>query len=356
VVQSRPGLPVAGDGRDDLIPGGRRCLRFCRGVSRGWTARPSSPRRANYCDGFVPALVPGGFSTATLSPRFSFNDRFLRVSENKAVIEYGETGDAVRILQQSLIELGYWMDKSLQKFNTPGGIFGSETRDRVKAFQAGHGLYPDGRVGFRTLNKLSELLPGMGPILPPLPKKASFTHRVKLHFRSLTLTNVPLSSQEANARMVYAKYGIYLDILSGMTMILSEDELKVFDEVDVGECVDNKLSTELADLHKIGLQGVAANEVVVYFAPKLKNAKHKPLNGCAAINSDRPALVVSATSTPWTLAHELGHVLLEKYSPVHSTDTANVMFKTTAGITSFPPDLDTEQLKAIKASKYITVY
>jgi hypothetical protein len=291
-----------------------------------------------------------------LSPRFAFNDRLKLVSANKAVLEYGSTGEAVRIIQQSLIELGYWMDKSLQKYNTPDGIYGSETRDRVKAFQSAHGLYQDGRLGHKTLEKLSELLPTMGPILPPLPKKANFTHRVKLHFRSLSLTEVPMAYQEANCRMVYAKYGIYIDVLSGMSMMLTEDELKLFDEVDVGECVDNKLSTELGDLHKIGLQGVGSNEIVVYFAPKLKDDKHKPLNGCAAINSDRPALVVSATSTPWTLGHELGHVLLEAFSPVHSTDTANIMFKSTASITSFPPDLDADQLKAIKASKYITAY
>jgi len=293
---------------------------------------------------------------ADLSPRFAFNERLRLASENKTVICYGETGEAVRLLQQSLIELGYWMDKSLQKFNTPDGIFGSETLDRVRAFQTGHGLYPDGKVGHKTLEKLSELLPNMGPILPPLPKKASFKHRVKLHFRSLVLTDLPISFQEANARMTYAKYGIYLDVRSGMSMNLSEDDRKKFESVDVGECVDNKLTEELGSLHKIGLQGVAENEIVIYFAKDVTDETNSKINGCAAINTSRPAVVVAWDASPWTLGHELGHVLLGNFTPGHSTDTANLMYAPSADITNNPPDLTVDQLKAIRASKYISPF
>lgn len=293
---------------------------------------------------------------AVLSPRFAFNERLKLASENKTVIAYGETGDAVRIIQQSLIELGYWMDKSLQKFNTPDGIFGPETLARVKAFQSGHKLYPDGKVGPKTLDKLSELLPNMGPILPPIPKKAAFKHRVKLHFRSLVQSDQPVSFQEANARMTYAKYGIYLDVLSGMTMNLSDADKKTFDSVDVGECVDNKLTDELGSLHKIGLQGVGENEVVIYFAREVTDEKKKKIYGCAAINANRPAVVVAANGSGWTLGHELGHVLLGNFSPPHSTDTANLMYSPTTGITNNPPDLTADQLTAIRASKFVTPY
>ena len=290
------------------------------------------------------------------SPRFSRNNRLQQAAQNKPAMVRGEVGEAVRIVQQSLIELGYWMDISLKRFGTPDGIFGNETDDRVRQFQRAHKLSPDGAVGRFTMAKLDALLPTAGPKLPPLPKKADFKHRVRVHFRSLALTDLPISYQEQNARMVYAQYGIYLDVRSGMSMHLSPAQARMFESVDVGECVDNKLSTELGELHKVGLQGVGTNEIVIYIARKVADKRGKEINGCAAINTNRPAVVVSSTGSPWTLGHELGHVLLETYSPVHSTDRGNLMYSPSASITSNPATLDPKQLEAIRKSKYISTF
>jgi hypothetical protein len=294
---------------------------------------------------------------ALSSPRFKGIPRFQQAAENKPPIGRGEVGEPVRILQQSLIELGYWMDISIRRFNTPDGIFGPETQDRVKQFQRSQGLVDDGIVGKHTMAKLDALLPTAGPKLPPLPSsKTFFKHRVRIHLRSIALTEVPMSFQEENARMVYAQYGIYLDVRSGMSLMLSPADAKTFESVDVGECVDGKLTAELGALHKLGLQGVSANEVVFYFAPKVINEKGVEINGCAAINPDRPAVVVSSTSTQWTMGHELGHVLLGNFSPAHSTDTANLMYAPTADIVANPPGLSPEQLTAIRSSRYVSAY
>lgn len=293
---------------------------------------------------------------ALTSPRFAGNARLQKAALNKPAMGRGEVGEAVRIVQQALIELGYWLEVSIKRFGTPDGIFGNETEARVRSFQSGHGLFPDGIVGELTMAKLDLLLPTAGPALPPLPAKADFKHRVKLHFRSLSMTNLPLSLQEQNARMVYAQYGIYLDVVSGKSMNLTAAQMATFEAVDVGECVDNKLTTELGDLHKQGLQGVGANEIVIYFVPKVTDETGGEINGCAAINTGRPAVVVSSSASPWTLGHELAHVLLGNFSPTHSTDKANLLYAPTRGITANPPGIDPTRLTTIRSSPYVTAY
>lgn len=293
---------------------------------------------------------------ALSSPRFAGNPRLEKAARNKPAMGRGEVGEPVRIIQQSLLELGFWLDVSLKRFNTPDGIFGPETQDRVRQFQRSRSLYPDGIVGKFTMAELDTLLPTAGPTLPPLPAKQNFQHRVRLHFRSLALSALPLSFQESNARIAYAQYGIYLDVLSGMSLNLTPDQRKEFEDVDVGECIDNKLTAELGDLHQQGLQGVGPNEIVVYIAEKISNEKGVEINGCAAINTNRPAVVVSSTGTPWTLAHELGHVLLGNFKPVHADDTANLMHAPTADITANPPGLTPDQLVAIRSSPFVGAF
>lgn len=293
---------------------------------------------------------------ALSSPRFANNERLRKAAQNNPAMGFGEIGEPVRIIQQSLIELGYWMDISIKKFNSPDGIFGNETRDRVTSFQRGHGLYPDGIVGRFTMEKLDSLLPTAGPILPPLPKKADFKHRFRVHLRSLSLTELPMSYQEQNARMVFAQYGISMDVMSGMSMMLSSSQLTLLDTVDTGTCTMHKVEGELAELHKVGLQGVAAKDLVVYFAKKVVKANGKELNGCASSSADRPAVVVSASSSPWTMGHEIGHVLLGGFRPTHSTDTSNLMFSPSSNITSNPPGFSPEQLTAIRGSQFVSPY
>jgi hypothetical protein len=291
------------------------------------------------------------------SPRFRGIARFQNAADNKPPISRGEVGEPVRILQQSLIELGYWMDISTRRFNTPDGIFGPETEDRVKKFQRSKGIADDGIVGKETMAKLDAALPNAGPKMPPLPSsKTFFKYRVRIHLRSLALTEVAMSFQEANARMIYSQYGIYLDVRSGMSLMLSPAETKKFEDLDVGECLAGKPTDALKALHKLGLQGVGVNEVVIYFVPKIFDETGVEINGCAALDPARPAVVVSSTSTQWTMAHELGHVLLGNFDPVHSTDNSNIMFIPTADIVANPPGFSPEQLTAIRASRYTGLY
>jgi hypothetical protein len=108
------------------------------------------------------------------SPRFTqipTRDRFAKALKNTPTIKKGESDrEAVRLLQQALVDLGMRMTKSLEEFGSPDGLFGDETHDAVKEFQRRQfpGQTPDGKVGHDTLSRLDDLLPMAGAPLPDL--------------------------------------------------------------------------------------------------------------------------------------------------------------------------------------------
>jgi peptidoglycan hydrolase-like protein with peptidoglycan-binding domain len=63
-------------------------------------------------------------------------------------LELGESGDAVQLMQQRLLDLGYWMGE-------PDGSFGQLTRQAVMAFQKVEGLGRDGVAGPITQERLA---------------------------------------------------------------------------------------------------------------------------------------------------------------------------------------------------------
>lgn len=91
-------------------------------------------------------------------------------------IDFGDSGNAVRKLQNKLIELGYMPKGSAD------GAYGYQTYNAVKAFQKANGLSADGVAGPATLTNLYEnpdVLPAVvqtavptatpTPTLPPVP-------------------------------------------------------------------------------------------------------------------------------------------------------------------------------------------
>ena len=64
------------------------------------------------------------------------------------LLYWGCRGDAVRRLQQALLNAGY------KQVRTADGIYGQWTYDAVRAFQKDHGLAVDGIAGKNTQNAL----------------------------------------------------------------------------------------------------------------------------------------------------------------------------------------------------------
>jgi peptidoglycan hydrolase-like protein with peptidoglycan-binding domain len=90
------------------------------------------------------------------NPPFAADARLEQAFDNDPAMRQGETGDPVKKVQRGLMDDGFLLSKSTVA-SGPDGDFGSETKAKVKAFQAKHGLDVDGKVGRQTLGKLDEL-------------------------------------------------------------------------------------------------------------------------------------------------------------------------------------------------------
>ena len=181
--------------------------------------------------------------------------------------------------------------------------------------------------------------------IPLLDVQPVFTHRVRLRFCSLTSTNVPFATALRNAQRVYAQYGIRVDFQSGISLGLSEEEAQELAVVD-GQCDWDITTGEFNRVQSL-VGNWPSTEILVCYVGEFAES----LLGCGGHAPNKPACIVAAAGSPWTTAHEVGHVLLTKsFSPVHETDTRNLMFRTTSGITQFPPILTPAQVTQIKKS------
>jgi peptidoglycan hydrolase-like protein with peptidoglycan-binding domain len=96
---------------------------------------------------------------ALRSGRFAKNARLVQVSNNNPSMRQGEKGEAVAIVQQSLVDLGFAMPITTNDGRSlADGIFGQETFRVVKLFQTKNGLAADGIVGRNTIAKLDDLI------------------------------------------------------------------------------------------------------------------------------------------------------------------------------------------------------
>lgn len=290
---------------------------------------------------------------ALVSPRFATDHRLQRAAANNPAMGRDETGESVRTVQQALIDLGFPLPRSIRRYGSPDGVYGSETIAAMQDFQRRETLNPDGRAGHDTLHRMDQLLPGPAPQLPPLPAHHGLVFRVRLHFRSIAIPDVPEFTALANAQRVYAQYGIDFHFESGESLLLPPDQALELNAVD-GTCQWDQVSDEQRLLHSLGGdQGISPNDIRVFWANEIRQTDGSTLNGCAGFAPGRPAVVVASSASPWTLGHEVGHVLLgSAFRPVHSGDPVDLMFSPTANITANPPGFTDDQLATIRASRF----
>lgn len=99
------------------------------------------------------AATPTPAPTATPAPT--------QTPAASAVLEKGDRGNEVKALQEKLIALGFLSGEA-------DGIFGSDTRDAVKAFQRYKGIDDDGKAGPATLAALESIT--VAPSNPSQPE------------------------------------------------------------------------------------------------------------------------------------------------------------------------------------------
>jgi peptidoglycan hydrolase-like protein with peptidoglycan-binding domain len=290
---------------------------------------------------------------ALRAPRFAKNERLQQASRNSPPLGSGAKDEAVRLVQQALIDLGFPMPISTRRYGSPDGLYGNETTTRVQEFQKQQHLSVDGVVGRDTMAKLDELLPGPANPLPPLPAAGKYAHKVRLHLRSINLPRVSEFTALEVAQKVFRQYSIDVEMVSGQSLLLSDEDQLKLNVVD-GDCNWDQVSDDQRLLQGLGgRQGVGANEILVYFATTLKESKGNTLQGCAGHAPDRPAVMVASTAVDkTTMAHEVCHVLLgSSFTPVHVNDSKNLMCSA-AICTGNPAVLADDQLAAIRKSRY----
>src|SRR4051794_12714245 len=244
---------------------------------------------------------------ALTSSRFKSSDTLKRVEAEQAVLTQGATGRAVHLVQMALIDLAFPMPASTGKAGmSPDGIFGNETTATIKKLQKSQHLKDDGIVGPKTIRALDQLFPG-------------FQYRVRLHFRATELTQQPFDRLLSNAQLVYGQYGIRIDMANGESLALSDADGALFDQIDQ-ECNWVLDDGEIKRLHGFGTPA-PSTDVLVYFVRAFSNPNTL---GCGGHSGGRPGCTVAASGSQWSMAHEVGHVLLGSgFAPVHATSTRN---------------------------------
>lgn len=267
------------------------------------------------------------------SPRFKNEKKFQQIASGQSVFQNGSKGREVHLMQMALVDIGIAMPISTKSSHySPDGIYGAETVAAVKTFQQQEGLKDDGIFGAKSLEALDK-------------KHPAFTHRVSLHFRSLTLTDVPFQKIMSSLETVYAQYSIEAFFASGMSLGLSDDEAKRFSVVKQ-DCNWDMDSGEFAELHQLGTP-VPKNDIGVFFVNAFQEID---VLGCGGHAKAKPACAVTHNCSRWDPAHEVGHVLLTSvFAPVHSGDKRNLMFAFSSN-GPVPLTLTDKQLKAMRAS------
>jgi peptidoglycan hydrolase-like protein with peptidoglycan-binding domain len=134
-------------------------------IMRGSTAQPSE---------FIGLIVQrkiGDIHDLT-AQRFAGNRVLEAVFDNERVLHKGDSGTAVRLVQESLVAQGYAFP-----LGGADGVFGNETEGQVKQFQIDTGAIKiDGIVGPQTLQLLDMHDPGTtrasGRLAGPVPARA----------------------------------------------------------------------------------------------------------------------------------------------------------------------------------------
>ncbi len=183
-------------------------------------------------------------------------------------------------------------------------------------------------------------------------------HVVRLHLRSLGTPRVSEFTALANAQRTYGPHGICIKFESGMSMPQAVDTATQCVElvnVNVGTCLMNqgtfnpRMTGQQSAMFGIGdTQNVPATNILAVWVENVRKEDGTRLAGCASHPADRGACVVAAAGSPWTLAHEVGHVL----GLVHQTGSRNLMSTPTSSISANPPELSATQIATVKRSRY----
>jgi hypothetical protein len=139
-----------------------------------------------------------------------------------------------------------------------------------------------------------------------------------IHIKVLQQPNIPIDTMLRNMRQVYSTANIRVAV--GSRENLGGPPFAALLDVDVGPCQTGQaMTTEQTQLFG-NRNFVGANEIAVYFVRSVLQNNTGVLNGCASFPANQPSCVIAQIASPWTLAHEVGHVLGLRHIPGENTN------------------------------------
>lgn len=161
---------------------------------------------------------------------------------------------------------------------------------------------------------------------------------VRMHLKVLNTPFITIDEMVHSMQYVYASSGFRVEVMS-----LEYLDLPHLMDLDI-DCYSGRVSAEQDELFN-NRNNVGTSEVVVYFV----RSTIPPTNGCASHPNERPGVVITRVASPWTLGHEIGHVL----DLNHVSDPDQLMYGGgTQNITNLPPDLISSEIETMKDSPY----
>lgn len=189
------------------------------------------------------------------------------------------------------------------------------------------------------------------PRIDPFGRRCDYC--VRVHIRLAANLDIDIHQAVYNAQRLYGSSGIFFDTPTTTSIALTAADFGRLSVIN-GECNWNQESSEQKEL----LDRVNAEDltgITAVFVSGIETSTG-PLNGCAGHALHRAGVMIGSACTPWTLSHEVGHVLLGPgYSPVHTTSPNNIMFHSSASFKqSSNPSFDFAQIDQIRRSRYVT--
>lgn len=162
----------------------------------------------------------------------------------------------------------------------------------------------------------------------PAVCQARNTKSVSIHIRTLAMPKFDYRKSIEMAKLIYGNIGVAFNVMSELCPVVSGTSTIDLSVID-GQCKWNQFNPEQSDLYSRAKPG--SGGITVFIVGGIRESPTKTLAGCAGHAPGKPTAVVSVEKgTIFTIAHEVGHVLLTStYSPVHSTDTKNIMISGT---------------------------
>lgn len=179
---------------------------------------------------------------------------------------------------------------------------------------------------------------------------------MRLHLKVLDApTGTTIEDMVRNMREVYRGIGIAVEVASTENL-----NPPLLTDLDVGNC-QGTLTTEQTTLYA-NRNNAGANDLCIYFCRSVGNSTNTTaINGCALFPAGSPGAAVASYASPWTLAHEVGHVLGLSHvddpaPPDPATPPAQLNSlmtgRGTGLITNPPPDLAQTEVTTMLASPF----